>query len=73
MKKKKLKNKILAPEPFRILDLQLQLEKLEIEWEEAKSRYSSDDGTVQDVDDVLRLTVEKIKILSELSSHTNEA
>lgn len=73
MMKKKTKNKILTPEPFRILDLQLQLEKLEIEWEEAKSRYSADDANAQDVDDVLRLTVEKIKILSELSLHINEA
>lgn len=70
---KKNKNNILTPQPFRILDLQLQLEKLEIEWEEAKNRYSSNDGTAQDVDDVLRLTVEKIKILTELSMHTNEA
>lgn len=70
---KKQKNKNIFVIPFRTLELQLQLEKLEIEWEEAKNRYSSNKSTAQDVDDVLRLTVEKIKILSELNMHTYEA
>lgn len=70
---KKQKANILTVEPFRVLELQLQLEKLEIEWDEAKSRYSSNKSTAQDADDVLRLTVQKIKILTELSLHTYEA
>lgn len=51
--------------PFRELELQLQLEKLEKEWEEAKKTYK-DDNSVESVDEILKITVEKIKILSEM-------
>lgn len=70
---KKQKTKKTTTMPFRVLELQLQLEKLEVDWEEAKNRYSSNKSTAQDVDDVLKLTVEKIKILTELSLYTYEA
>lgn len=58
--------------PFRLLELQLQLEKVELEWEEARERYNSNKSTVEDVDNVLKLTVEKIKILTEIALYTYE-
>ena len=58
--------------PFRLLELQLQLEKVELEWEEARDRYNSNRSTVEDVDNVLKLTVEKIKILTEIALYTYE-
>lgn len=58
--------------PFKLLELQLKLEEIEILWEEAKTSYT-ERGSVKDADEVLRLTVEKIKVLSELSYLTYEA
>jgi hypothetical protein len=52
--------------PFRQLELQLQLEKLEKEWEEAKKNYYEDNKNVEMVDEILKLSVEKIKVLSEI-------
>lgn len=52
--------------PFRQLELQLQLEKLEKEWEEAKKIYYEDNKNVEMVDEILKLSVEKIKVLSEI-------
>jgi len=52
--------------PFRELELQLQLEKLEKEWEEAKKFYNKEDATAESVDEILKLSVEKIKVLSEI-------
>jgi hypothetical protein len=52
--------------PFRELELQLLLEKLEEEWEEAKKKYNKEDATVESVDEILKLSVEKIKVLSEI-------
>lgn len=59
--------------PFRLLELQLQLEKIELEWENARARYNSNKSTVEDIDDVLKLTVQKIKILTEISLYIYEA
>lgn len=58
--------KITSPNPFRELELQLQLEKLEEEWEQAKDSYNQEDATVESVDEILKLSVEKIKVLSEI-------
>lgn len=52
--------------PFRELELHLQLEKLEKEWEEAKESYNKDDADVETVDEILKLSIEKIKVLSEI-------
>jgi hypothetical protein len=51
--------------PFRELELQLQLKKLEEEWEVAKKNYN-DDGTAESADEILKITVEKVKVLSEI-------
>lgn len=53
--------------PFRELELQLKLEKLEEEWELVKKSYD-DNANVESVDEILKLTVEKIKILSEMDA-----
>ena len=57
---------------FRELELQLQLNKLEEEWEIAKQTYT-DDGTVESADEILKISVEKIKVLSEIYMYTYEA
>jgi hypothetical protein len=61
-----------AMTPFRELELHLKLEDIEKKWEKAKNSYN-EDGTAKDVEEVLRLTVEKIKILTELSTVSYEA
>lgn len=58
--------------PFRELELQLQLDKLEKEWEVAKKIYN-DDGTAESADEILKITVEKIKVLSEIYMNVYEA
>lgn len=58
--------KIISSIPFRELELQLQLEKLEEEWEQARDSYNSENATVESVDEILKLSVEKIKVLSEI-------
>jgi hypothetical protein len=64
--------KKVSPVPFRQLELQLKLEKLEEEWEEAKKLYNSKNADVETVDEILKITVEKIKVLSEISLLTQE-
>lgn len=59
--------------PFRELELQLKLEKIEKEWEEAKDLYNSKKANVETVDEILKITVEKIKILAELNLIIYEA
>lgn len=58
--------------PFRELELQLQLEKVEKEWESAKKKYDHD-ATAESMDEVLKIAVEKIKILTEMSLNTYRA
>lgn len=58
--------KKLSYTPFRELELQLQLKKLEKEWEEAKDTYNNEGATVESADEILKLSVEKIKVLSEI-------
>jgi hypothetical protein len=59
--------------PFRQLELQLQLEKLEKQWEEMKEIYYQDNSNTEIVDKILKLSVEKIKVLSEIYMLTYEA
>lgn len=66
--------KKVSTSPFRQLELQLQLEKLDKEWEEAKKIYYKDkEANVEMVDEILKISVEKIKILSEIYLITYEA
>lgn len=66
--------KKVSTSPFRQLELQLQLEKLDKEWEEAKKIYYKDkEANVEMVDEILKISVEKIKILSEIYLTTYEA
>lgn len=59
--------------PFRQLELQLQLEQLDEKWEKAKKIYNKKDADVETVDEILRLTAERIKVLSEIYMTTYEA
>lgn len=66
--------KKVSTSPFRQLELQLQLEKVDKEWEEAKKIYYKDkEANVEMVDEILKISVEKIKILSEIYLITYEA
>jgi hypothetical protein len=66
--------KKVSTSPFRQLELQLQLEKVDKEWEEAKKIYYKDkEANVEMVDEILKISVEKIKILSEIYLTTYEA
>lgn len=58
--------KKITSTPFRELELHLQLKQLEKEWEEAKKNYNKEDATAESVDEILKLSVEKIKVLSEI-------
>jgi hypothetical protein len=58
--------KKITSTPFRELELQLLLEKLDKEWEEAKKNYNKKDATAESADEILKLSVEKIKVLSEI-------
>lgn len=65
----------LKPPIFKQLELQLklkQLEDFEDRWEEASKNYKNK-GTVENADEVLKLALEKIKILSEIILYTEEA
>jgi hypothetical protein len=56
-------------QPFRMLELQLQFEKLEEKWEEVKKEYESDQTRTEEyTDKLIKLTAEKIKVLSEIYS-----
>ena len=65
--------KKISSTPFRQLELQLQLEKLENQWEEAKKNYYEDDKNTDMVDEILKLSVEKIKVLSEIYMNMYDA
>jgi hypothetical protein len=61
-------------QPFRMLELQLQFEKLEETWEDVKKEYQSDQTKVEEyTDKLIKLTAEKIKVLSEIYSLDYEA
>ena len=67
--------KKLNPPIFKQLELQLKLQELEDfeeKWEKASKQYK-EKGTVKDADEVLKLALEKIKILSEIILYTDEA
>ena len=67
--------KKLKPPIFKQLELQLRLQELEDfeeKWDEASKKYK-DKGTVEDADEVLKLALEKIKILTEIILYTEEA
>ena len=54
-------------QPFRMLELQLQFEKLEEKWEEVKKEYETDQTRTEEyTDKLIKLTAEKIKVLSEI-------
>ena len=60
---------------FKQLELQLklqQLEECEEKWEAVSKRYEQK-GTVDDADEILKLALEKIKILTEIVLYTEEA
>lgn len=52
--------------PFEYLELTLRLEEIEEMWLEAKEKYKKN-ATADDMNEILKLSVDKIKILSELS------
>jgi hypothetical protein len=52
--------------PFRQLELQLLLQDLDEKWEIAKKKYSKKNADVESIDEILKLTVERIKVLSEI-------
>jgi hypothetical protein len=59
---------------FKQLELQLklqQLEEYEEKWEAASKKYQQK-GTVDDADEILKLALEKIKILTEIVLYTEE-
>lgn len=53
--------------PFEYLELTLRLEKIEEMWIEAKQKYKTN-ATADDMNEILKLSIDKIKILSELST-----
>jgi hypothetical protein len=66
--------KKVSTSPFRQLELQLKLDKLDKEWEEArKIYYKNKEANVEMVDEILKISVEKIKVLSEIYMTTYEA
>lgn len=52
--------------PFEYLELTLRLEEIEELWLEAKEKYKKN-ATADDMNEILKLSVDKIKILSELN------
>lgn len=63
----------LSTSPFRQLELQLQLQELDEKWEKAKKIYNKKDADVETVDEILKLTAERIKVLSEIYMMVYEA
>jgi hypothetical protein len=59
--------------PFRQLELQLQLQDLDEKWETAKKIYNKKNADVQAVDEILKLTAERIKVLAEIYMNVFEA
>lgn len=58
---------------FRELDLQLKLEDVEEKWNKARDAYEEENATSQDANEVIKLMLEKIKILKELNEINYEA
>lgn len=58
---------------FRELDLQLKLEDVEKKWNKARDVYEEENATSQDANEVIRLMLEKVKILKELNEIKYEA
>ena len=52
--------------PFRQLELQLQLQDLDEKWEIAKKTYNKKNADAQAVDEIIKLTAERIKVLAEI-------
>lgn len=67
------KNTYLSPKPFRTLELQLKLDDLEKRWEEAKELYMTNNLEEIDTEEIVKLTVEKIRILAEYNLINYEA
>lgn len=65
--------KKISSTPFRQLELQLQLQELDEKWEKAKKIYNKKDADVESVDQILKLTAERIKVLSEIYMTVYEA
>lgn len=65
--------KKVSSSPFRQLELQLQLKELDEKWELAKKKYNKKNADVEDVDEILKLTAERIKVLSEIYMNVYEA
>lgn len=65
--------KKISSTPFRQLELQLQLKELDEKWEKAKKIYNKKDADVESVDEILKLTAERIKVLSEIYMTVYEA
>lgn len=65
--------KKISSSPFRQLELQLQLKELDEKWELAKKKYNKKDADVESVDEILKLTAERIKVLTEIYMSTYEA
>jgi hypothetical protein len=66
--------KKLKPPIFKQIEIQLKLQELEDfeeKWDAVSKRYK-DKGTAEDADEVLKLALEKIKILSEIILYTDE-
>jgi len=59
--------------PFRQLELQLQLQDLDEKWEIAKKTYNKKNADVQAVDEIIKLTAERIKVLAEIYMNVFEA
>lgn len=64
---------MIKPSPFKHLELQLQLDKLEKEWEVIREEYNKDKENVEIVDEILKITIEKIKVLAEINMSSYEA
>jgi len=65
--------KKVSSSPFRQLELQLQLKELDEKWELAKKKYNKKNADVEDVNEILKLTAERIKVLSEIYMNVYEA
>jgi hypothetical protein len=60
--------------PFQLLELQLQFDTLEEKWELLKKEYQNDTSNTETyTDKLIKLTAERIKILSEFYSYNSEA
>jgi hypothetical protein len=60
-----------AAAPFKLLELQLKLEDLEKKWEIAKASYI-EAGDPTQTTEILKITLEKIRIVSQINDITEE-